>query len=45
MSEKEGLKKIVDSAITYASVLLVMIISYTITFIVFDSTYIYCIYI
>ena len=40
MNEKEGLTKIVDSAITYASVLLVMIISYTITFIVFDSTYI-----
>lgn len=40
MNEKEGLTKIVDSAIAYASVLLVMIISYTITFIVFDSTYI-----
>lgn len=39
MNEKEGLTKIVDSAITYASVLLVMIFSYTICFLILKNLY------
>lgn len=35
--EKEGLTKIIDSAITYASVLLVMVFQYTICFFILKS--------
>ena len=40
MIEKQKIKSVIDTCISYAQVLIIMIISYTITFIVFDSTYI-----
>ena len=40
MIEKQKIKKVIDTCVSYAQVLIIMIISYTITFIVFDSTYI-----
>lgn len=40
MIEKQKIKRAIDTCVTYAQVMIIMIISYTITFIVFDSTYI-----
>lgn len=40
MIEKQKIKRVIDTCVSYAQVMIIMIISYTITFIVFDSTYI-----
>ena len=40
MIEKQEIKRVIDTCVTYAQVMIIMIISYTITFIAFDSTYI-----